>query len=34
MYKSEDMVSYLTDVRLVKDELVATGDKPSGEELV
>lgn len=34
MNKGEDVTSYLTILRLVKDELVAIGDKPSDDELV
>ncbi|KAH9326462.1 hypothetical protein KI387_006640, partial [Taxus chinensis] len=34
MNKGEDVTSYLTRLRLVKDELTAVGDKPSDDELV
>lgn len=34
MNKGEDATSYLTGLRLVKDELVVVGDKPSDDELV
>jgi len=34
MQKDEDAVSYLTRVRLAKDELAAVGDKSSDDELV
>ncbi|KAH9322750.1 hypothetical protein KI387_017389 [Taxus chinensis] len=33
MNKGEDVTSYLTRLRLVKDELAAVGDKPSDDEL-
>lgn len=34
MNKGEDVTSYLTRLKLIKDELVAIGDKPSDDELV
>ncbi|KAH9321246.1 hypothetical protein KI387_015885, partial [Taxus chinensis] len=33
MNKGEDVTSYLTRLRLVKDELAAVGDKPDDDEL-
>ncbi|KAH9294831.1 hypothetical protein KI387_038419, partial [Taxus chinensis] len=34
MNKGEDVTSYLTRLRIFKDELAAVGDKPSDDELV
>ena len=34
MNHKEDIISYLTRLRLVKDKLIAIGDSPSDDELV
>ena len=34
MNKGEDLTSYLTKIRLVKDELVVVGEKVDDDELI